>query len=812
MDQINPYALIDNLGTTEMIHRYKELTFKIELKRQHIKFNSICKTENLFPKYTNYKLPRHLTDSQINRIRMKHVNTEIKEHHKNIDSYNRTLNFIYHNLTRKLHYLELEEIINQAKTFKREDLTRLWKTKQKKINNLKERKNDILTNKANITRYSKSYKFHQKVTNLSNIQFSTDEWNLLNKGHKYAIKPQLQDTAKLAIDLEVAANKIPGEENLRKELIEILKKKEKEKVPDNQNNNNKQEINTLRKIKYKIRSNSLTITKADKNAGIVILDKNIYNSKTLEFFEQNNFVELNKNPTTAFHNKVKKQIKTSQEFLKEQNITIYNLIPMNPKIPLAYSLVKLHKQNLPIRPIISSLDSSTYKISKFLLQIFKNDIQFKPKYTIKNRNEIINTIKNTTLPVDYTILSFDITNLYTNIPITEALLLAKELIKDKFNDTNTEHIYNFLKLCTEQNFCQFDCKIYEYKKGLPMGSPLSGLLSDIFLNNLEKEILNTNNPNILLWRRYVDDVLIIWNNKDLDSIHSFYAYINGLHNDINFTMEIEEDNKLNFLDLTLTNNAKLITFDIYRKPTQTDSVIPKNSYHHKNHKAAAFWAFIYRYYNTPLSKESRNKELDIIHNIAKNNGYTESDIEYIIKKYNKKQQHLISTSLQQTNITKIYRSINYPGNIGYSIRKTFLKYNVNISFSNNNTLGKILINAKDKLQTLEQNGVYRLECDTCGATYIGETGRSLKQRIKEHKNNQNSNFGRHMIIHNHEFDINKNLTLLHKQNKGFKLNLLETYEIDKCRTKNQNIECLNDQIHTFKTPLYKSLINPFPIP
>lgn len=171
-----------------------------------------------------------------------------------------------------------------------------------------------------------------------------------------------------------------------------------------------------------------------------------------------------------------------------------------------------------------------------------------------------------------------------------------------------------------------------------------------------------------------------------------------------------------------------------------------------------------------------------------------------------------STSLQNSYNKQnlIYRSINYPGTIAHKIQSIFRKFDINMSFKNVNTLHKKLFNAKDQIKLLDQNGVYKLECGTCGASYIGETGRSLKTRIKEHKRNDNSNFGRHMIIYNHEFDENKNVTLLHKQNKGYKLNLLETYEIEKFKHNNEQLQCLNDQIHINKTPLYKFLNNPFP--
>jgi len=40
---------------------------------------------------------------------------------------------------------------------------------------------------------------------------------------------------------------------------------------------------------------------------------------------------------------------------------------------------------------------------------------------------------------------------------------------------------------------------------------------------------------------------------------------------LNFTLELEKDNKLNFLELTITKTDKNLSFDIYRKHTSTDT-------------------------------------------------------------------------------------------------------------------------------------------------------------------------------------------------------------------------------------------------
>jgi hypothetical protein len=44
-------------------------------------------------------------------------------------------------------------------------------------------------------------------------------------------------------------------------------------------------------------------------------------------------------------------------------------------------------------------------------------------------------------------------------------------------------------------------------------------------------------------------------------------------------MEEESDNKINFLDITISKQEGNISFNIYRKPATTDTIIPSDSCH-----------------------------------------------------------------------------------------------------------------------------------------------------------------------------------------------------------------------------------------
>ena len=70
----------------------------------------------------------------------------------------------------------------------------------------------------------------------------------------------------------------------------------------------------------------------------------------------------------------------------------------------------------------------------------------------------------------------------------------------------------------------------------------------------------------------------------------------------------------------------------------------------------------------------------------------------------------------------------------------------------------MLVHPKDKIpEDMKTDVVYQIQCGTCKKTYIGQTGRTLKHRVKEHKRAlilHNANFSavaEHAMRENHDF-------------------------------------------------------------
>ena len=127
-----------------------------------------------------------------------------------------------------------------------------------------------------------------------------------------------------------------------------------------------------------------------------------------------------------------------------------------------------------------------------------------------------------------------------------------------------------MEVILKQNYFIFKDRYFIQEEGLAMGSHLSGLLSDVYLNHYENTYLLSDNNKlhnqIIFYTRYVDDTFIVFNGT-LRQIDNLKQYLNSVNKHTQFTGETEADSKLNFLDLTVIKTNNGFKYQIYRKPT-----------------------------------------------------------------------------------------------------------------------------------------------------------------------------------------------------------------------------------------------------
>ena len=181
---------------------------------------------------------------------------------------------------------------------------------------------------------------------------------------------------------------------------------------------------------------------------------------------------------------------------------------------------------------------------------------------------------------------------------------------------------DLIELCVTDCYFSFNQVFYLQKAGMPMGSPISPVICNIFMEYFESELLPTIITNRFTWFRYVDDVFCLVPNE-ID-LNNFLQRLNSLQQSIKFKIEVEEENQLPFLDtLCIRDNINnKIKFTVFRKVTHSNSYIHSFSNHNINVKLSTMSNIFLRAYNI-CDPEYIDDEINYIFDIFKKLGYGE---------------------------------------------------------------------------------------------------------------------------------------------------------------------------------------------
>ena len=247
--------------------------------------------------------------------------------------------------------------------------------------------------------------------------------------------------------------------------------------------NNKENTDFLLNLKA---DNNIIISRPDKGKGVVIMDKADYNRKVNEILKDHSKFKLLTSEVFTHILKLEDKLNRLLRSIKDKVLdkqTYDWLFASGSQPGILYGLPKIHKLGTPIRPILSAIGTFNYNCAKFLVPLLSPLTT--NSFTIKNSISFAKEINSLEINPNFVLASFDVTSLFTNIPLDETISICLNQLfvndDDEFNKFSRSQFKSLLELSVKESAFIFNDKLYKQVDGVAMGSPLGPTFANAFL-------------------------------------------------------------------------------------------------------------------------------------------------------------------------------------------------------------------------------------------------------------------------------------------------------------------------------------------
>ena len=280
-----------------------------------------------------------------------------------------------------------------------------------------------------------------------------------------------------------------------------------------------------------------------------------------------------------------------------------------------------------------------------------------------------------------------------------------------------------------------------------MGSQPAGPLANVWLSQFEPIIKDT----AKIFKRYVDDII---RSIKKSQISAKLEEINNLHPNLKFTIEIEKDCRIAFLDLEIINTNGSLSSTWYRKPSDTGLVLNYHALAPVCYKRSVVAGFIHRIHRSCSTWENFHQSLVLAKETLEKNQYPPEFYDPIICDTINKIMSQKGTAHEPPSNEReavatpkhLYR-IQYRGRATDNYVKRLRAANAPIQpVITLRKLRSFLPSLKEAVPTALANFVvYQISCPSCSACYVGWTHRHLTIRFGEHRTRKAGPIAQHFM-------------------------------------------------------------------
>ena len=271
-----------------------------------------------------------------------------------------------------------------------------------------------------------------------------------------------------------------------------------------------------------------------------------------------------------------------------------------------------------------------------------------------------------------------------------------------------------------------------------MGSPLGPVLANIFMCSFEEKWVANVVSGPSIWFRYVDDTFSLFESKAAASV--FLNYLNTKHPNIEFTMELEENKEIPFLDVLIKRNLNTFTTTVHRKTTFTGLYTKWDSFTPRRYKINLIRTLTYRCLRICSSSSLLQSTLFDLKKTLLQNGYPRGVLSYnindVLNRQKKKSADPAATVPKKDVILVLpflgFQSEVLARRVKSCVSKFYGFVNLKVIFQNTCRV-KSFFPYKDRFSRSQRSKiVYKASCWDCDSFYIGKTKRRLHDRKTEH--------------------------------------------------------------------------------
>jgi hypothetical protein len=390
----------------------------------------------------------------------------------------------------------------------------------------------------------------------------------------------------------------------------------------------KDEISALQSLKN---NKKIIIKKCDKGGGIAVMDSDSYLNKVTEMVSD---AKTYRNTNVDDSIEVKQSCDTLISNLGSQGLLnkkqLQYLTNFEPRCPLFYGLPKVHKPNIPLRPICSQIEGPTSRLNELVdkyLTVAEQSIPFLLQDTTaylllieQNKHVSPNTI----------LCTVDVTSLYTNIPHEEGAQWVADFYEETLPLWNGQcnglcpidklTLYNYMLFILRNCTFEFNARQYTQLYGTTMGAKFSVKFANIYMHCWLRKFIGLYEgckPNFIA--RLIDDCFWLWD-YGMEALNEFLNYLNNCHNSIKFEPNCSTE-KVNFLDTVTFISNQVIHTNVYTKPTDKKQYLHFESSHPKHTMIAIPYSQAIRYRRIIDEDNLFFEELEVLYSRLRNRGY-----------------------------------------------------------------------------------------------------------------------------------------------------------------------------------------------